>query len=282
MYKLFYIAFFIAFWNLAGAQDTTDTIQWKKISTFPLDSAGVWHVDQLNNVFVTRSGSVIKYDSVGVEKFKQSVKSYGNLRQIVSVNSMKFIYFSAEQQTLCFLDNTLTPTEDCVDLTDYEIYNADLIAASSRSEFVWVYDNDNSTLKLISLLNNTESQQEIVNVKGILGIESVDQIIEEGGNLYLVESGNKVFVLDFYGGLINAYPEENIRMVDRDRSQETVMYYLGDDYFRMVQRLGDDISGGTLRIALPEENVTEFEVVGNYIYLRTPKNVHKYILHLNN
>lgn len=271
-------------WSYSQAQDvdTTNAYKWKKVASFPVDSGGIWHVDQLNNVFVTRSGSVIKYDSVGVEKFKQSVKSYGNLKQIVSINSMKFIYFSAEQQTLCFLDNTLTPTEDCVDLVDYEIYNAEWIAASSRSEFVWVYDNDNSTLKLISLVNNTELQQEIVNLKGIFGIESVDQILEEGSNLYVVERGNKVFVLDFYGGLIDAYEEENVLMVDRDRSQETVMYYLSENYFRMTERPKDDIAGSTVRIDLPKENVTEFKVVGNYIYLRTPKNVHKYILYLNN
>lgn len=252
-------------------------LQWTEVGSYPVDSNAVWSVDQLNNVYVSHAGMIAKYDSTGVLKFKQSVKSYGATTQLVSINAMKLVHFSEEQQTLCFFDNTLTSTNDCIDLTDYEIYNAKWVAASARPEMIWVYDNVNSTLKLIELQHSGRSQVEMVNMKGLLGIDEIDQISEEMGHLYLLERGGKIYELDFYGGLIQTYPAENTTQFDLDRQLGRTIYSISETQFEMNgTRAG--MTGAHAAVDLPRASIFQFEVVGNYIYFRTPKNVHKYTL----
>ncbi len=275
--KWIYLILAVCFPTLLLGQDSLG-LQWTKVGTYPVDSNAIWSVDQLNNVYVSQGGSIIKYDSTGVQKFQQSVKSYGKMKQLVAINSMKLVHFSEEQQTLCFFDNTLTATEDCIDLTDYDIYNASLIAASARPDFLWVYDNINSTIKLISFQKKIEQQLEIVNIKGLLGISEVDQILEESGRLYLLEGGKKLYELDFYGGLLQTYSAENWKEVDLDRHMGHTIYAMGSDKFEFYS-VEASLTGHTAILDLPIKNIIEFEVVGNYVYFRTPKNVHKYTLH---
>lgn len=281
MFKQIFILCFVLCSGAGFGQDTlTNAISWTEVGQVHVDSGEVWTVDQLNNIYVVQGGSIIKYDSSGVQKFQQSIKSFGKLKQIVPVNSMKIMLFSEEQQTICFCDNTLTPSGDCVDLVDKEIYNATMIAASSRATYVWVYDNVNSRLKLISLNNEVSQQQEIVNVQGILGVEEVSQIIEESGKLFLLGNGNKTFELDFYGSLVSTHESENVSMIEYDRSGGNFLYSLKQNSFSFTNT-EDPLWVAELEITLPKENIIEFMTAGSYIYLRTPKIVHKYTLDFN-
>lgn len=280
MFRTFSIAFLLLLANFSFGQDSLD-VTWKMINKFPIDSAQIWHVDQLNNVFISNGSSMMKYDSTGTLKFQQSVKSLGKIKQVLAINSMKIVYFSDEQQTLCFFDNTLTAAEDCIDLADYEIYNAEFIAVSSRPDYVWVYDNVNSTLKLISLTNSTDQEQEIVNLKGMLGISEVSQIMEESGYLYILEKDKRIFVLDYYGGLVDSYSGKDVLQIDRDRSSLDVTIKLTSKHLELKSEYRD-LQSDFEKIDLPIENSIEFQAVGKYVYLRTARNIYKYTLHFNN
>lgn len=281
MLRLLIIGFVLPASNVLFGQDTlANSVRWKKVNEVSLDSNEVWAVDQLQNVYLVKGGSVIKFDSSGVQKFQQSIKSFGKLKQIVPVNSMKLMLFSEEQQTICFCDNTLTISEDCIDLVDKEIYNATMIAASSRAGLVWVYDNVNSRLKLISLSNDDSQEQEILNVKGLLGAEEIDQIVEESGKLFLLEKGHKTYEMDFYGSLVNTHVSDSVLMIDYDRSGSDFLFGLKENSFFFTSTV-DPFWDKNLQLLLPEENIVEFMIAGNYIYLRTPKIVHKYTLDFN-
>lgn len=54
----------------------------------------VWMVDGLDNFYLGELHKLVKYDSTGVLKFKQSVSGFGEIRQLVSINPMKLVYFS--------------------------------------------------------------------------------------------------------------------------------------------------------------------------------------------
>ncbi len=267
------------------AQDTLyhegDTLlySWSLEHKFPMQSNDVWSVDKLENVYVSDGESIKKYDSTGVLKFQQSIKSFGQVTQLAPVNSMKLIYFSQEQQTLCFLDNTLTATEDCIDLADYEIYNAEWIATSTRPELLWVYDNVNSTLKLISLKTLGEVNLEIVNVIGILGLESIDKILEAGQYLYVFDASKGVYQLDFYGGLIRKWDTVGESSIAAD--QESHLFRLRENEV-LAQGLLEGSAEEQAIFQLPNEGISEFQIMGTHLYFRTSKTVHKYTLHFNN
>ena len=267
------------------AQDTLiqngDTIlySWNSKQEYKLNASDIWSVDKLQNVYISDDESIKKYDSTGVLKFQQSIKSFGQVTQLAPVNAMKLIYFSQEQQTLCFLDNTLTATEDCIDLVDYNIYNAEWIATSSRPELLWVYDNVNSTLKLISLQVQGDVNLEIINVQGILGLDEVDQMFEAGQHLYVLDHTKGVYQLDFYGGLLKKWNSEGETAIAAN--SESHLFRL-----RKNEILTQGLFAGTWQdqavFQLPKDGISEFQVMGTNLYFRTPKMVYKYTLHFNN
>lgn len=284
MYRIIFIGALLLFGEFSFGQDTlfhqgdTLTYFWKKNKVLKIKSSDIWSVDKLENVYITDGASIKKFDSTGVLKFQQSIKSYGKATQLAPVNSMKLIYFSQEQQNLCFLDNTLTVTEDCIDLVDYNIFNAEWIATSSRPELLWVYDNVNSTLKLISLNAIGHVNLEILNVKGILNLEGVDQLFEVAQNLYVFDRSKGVFQLDFYGGLLNHWSSENEISIDVGTDKR--LYRLQKSTL-VAQGLFAGIPGEKTKFSLPMEGIKDFRVVGSNFYFRTTEGVYKYTLHFN-
>lgn len=278
------LLFFLLLGVNLQAQDTllhngdTLTYSWSLEHQFKMSSNDIWSVDKLENVYISDGESIKKYDSTGVLKFQQSIKSFGQVTQLAPVNSMKLIYFSQEQQTLCFLDNTLTATEDCIDLADYEIYNAEWIATSTRPELLWVYDNVNSTLKLISLKSLGEVNLEIVNVMGILGLNSMDKILEAGQYLYVFDASKGVYQLDFYGGLLNKWDSVGETTIAAD--QESHLFRLRGNEI-LTQGLLQGSSEEQAIFNLPDADISEIQIMGTHLYFRTSETVHKYTLDFN-
>jgi hypothetical protein len=172
----------------------------------------------------------------------------------------------------------LSTTEDCIDLVDYNIYNAEWIATSTRPELLWVFDNVNSTLKLISLVSRGEVNLEIINLQGVLGVENIDQIFEAGQNLYVLDREHGVFQLDFYGGLLNKWDSKGEISIAAD--QESHLFRLRKSDI-LAQGLLPGASEEQANFALPVDGISEFEIVGKHLYFRTSETVYKYTLHFS-
>lgn len=249
----------------------SQSYQWKPIKKYSLEEQAKWSVDGLSNLYISNNSVISKIDSTGSLKFQQSIKSLGDLSQILPINTMKLVHFSEEQQTLCYFDNTLTQNEDCIELIDRDVLNATEIATSERSDMLWVYDEINSRLSLFNTEGNDQQNIRIENIRGILGTENVDQLIERGNKLYLLDKNIGVFILDIYGSLINKVTLKDAKAITAGQS---ALYVLFDDHISVFP----DESPDRFDIQLPIENVLEFEFKGGFLYLRTPKNVHKFRL----
>ena len=144
--------------------------QWEWLQNYPIGMDEVWVVDGIGNVIITHRDQLTKYGPDGKVLFEQSQKSFGRLEKIESFNTLKFVCFSEQQQTLCFFDNSLTALEKCIELADYDILNATHFATSGQSDKLWVFDQVNSTLRLLSL-NGLNQDQAIKNLGGIINAE---------------------------------------------------------------------------------------------------------------
>jgi hypothetical protein len=263
-----------------GSPDDTssvslDTIKytWKNRVSYALDANEVWSVDGIGNVFTSKEGVINKYDTIGGLRFSQSIKSMGNMSQMLPINSMKLVHFSEEQQTLCYLDNTLSQTDDCLELADRDIVNASMVAASSRPDLIWVFDNLNSKLILMALDRASQKQQEIENLSGILDINNISQILERESKLYLVDDHKGVYVFDIYGSLLNHYDQDSINKVD---VREQVLYMLFDKILKRTIYESDYQQ----IIPLPMEGITDFRYSNQHYYFRTSQHVHKFSLQI--
>lgn len=253
-----------------SAQDSTG-IRLIEKSHFALDSMAYWNMDALGYQYVSSNGTIFKIDTAGRTRYRQSIKSYGKTSALVGSNTMKLVHFSAEQQTLCFLDNTLTVTENCLELTDYSIINATLVSASSQPDKIWVMDQLNSTLYQLPIVGN-DPIREIANLSGLLNFNTVTQIKEAGNKLYIL-TPEGIFILDLYGSLIDVIRSENVTYFDANDSH---LYMLSNGKLSIRHLL----TRATVTVIIPIPDVTEVRIVNGALFARTPKNVHKFELQM--
>ncbi len=175
--------------------------QWTEQSSIRTGSDCVWQVDLIGNVYLSQEGKITKFDTSGVERYSQSIKSLGRIHQIETINTMKILVFSEEQQTFSILDNTLSSTNKTYDLSDLDFGYVPFVSASSQPNKLWVYDQVNSKLVLLDYARSGQ-QQEIGNMRGILGASQLVFMKEQNNQLYLMDEDKKFYVFDLYGSLI--------------------------------------------------------------------------------
>jgi len=254
----------------ASAQDTLSN--WKLIETYPIEEDAVWNTDMLQNVYVVHNRMITKYDSTGIKKFSQSIKSLGQVKEIMPINTMKLVLFSEDQQALCMLDNTLTMTEDLIDLSEFNIVNASLATTSSQPEKIWILDQLNSRLLLLDLAGKMQ-YQEVRNLKGVLGSTDITSMIESSGHLFLLTDDYSFYEFDVYGSLIKAYGSAEGSMATKSHlfPSENKIFWLS------VNRLyAMDYGGETTIVELPKPGIIDFKKVGDIYYFRTADKILKY------
>lgn len=261
---------FILFGYVCLSQEAEVEYHWISSIQYKVADDAVWSTDGLENLYVSEFGLINKYDSIGKLKFSQSIKSLGYMKQLVPVNTMKLVHFSEEQQTLCYFDNTLSPLDDCIELSDQGIMNAIFVSESNQPNKIWVLDNLNSRLLLLSL-DNLFQVQEIVNLKGILNIEEIDQVKERGNRLFILDRNSGVYVLDLYGTLLEKVSDENILGID---GNEQMLFILKADRLEVKSLVTSD----KWTFALPVEGISDFSYRNRFFFFKTKNTVHKFRL----
>ena len=240
------------------------------MASFEIEEGGEWTVDAFENVYISSRGIINKFDVKGTMTFSQSIKSLGRMTGLVLVNTMKLVHFSEEQQTLCYFDNTLSEMDDCVELSDHQIINASLVSSSSQPNKIWVLDNFNSTLNFLSLDRTIQSQR-VANLRGVLNIQHVVQMIEYGNALYLLDDEKGIYQFDLYGSLVQFIPQENAKQFAIVGS---TLYLLVEN--KMIIHALEFKEG--FDIDLPIEEVLEIKEVNQSFFLRTKNKIYKFQL----
>lgn len=271
MKNVFYLIMILFVFG-ASAQDSTGVRLVEK-SKIELDSTAYWNMDVIGNHLISVNGTISKIDTSGKVQYTQSIRSYGETAQITNINAMKLVHFSEEQQTLCFLDNTLSSTEDCIELSmlDEEILNATFISASSQPDKVWVIDQLNTTLYQLGIIGNHPTRQ-VGNLSGLLNFGEVKQIKEASNKLFLL-TNEGIFILDIYGSLIDVIRNTNIQYFDANESN---LYVLSNGKLEILFLR----TGSTTAIDIPIPGVFQVKIVNGALFARTPKNVHKFELQM--
>lgn len=250
--------------------DSLHQSAWKALHEWEIGDDEIWTTDVLGNVLLTKKNLIQKYDSAGVLKYSQSIRSFGRLQDIQAVNSMKIVAFSEEQQTICLLDNTLTLSENCLELADFNIGNASVFSVSSQPDKIWMLDQLNSRLLLLSL-GKTNQFQEISNLKGILDLDHIDQLTEYNNRLYLIDRTKGIYEFDLYGTLLNVISAEGFTNVFFAKENA---FLLTIDQLKVINLE----SLKTTEIPLPVKDVKQFQIIESTFYFRSPNKIYNYLL----
>ncbi len=264
---LFFISFVYATFSTFSQADIPSI---RKIKDFQMSKEiSVWNVDNLGNIYVIQNDVIVKFDSTGSQRFSQSIKSVGQINEIEPINSMKIVLFSEEQQTVCFLDNTLTMNGDCKNFEEFDVKNAKLIATSNRPNLIWVLDDYRSTILLIDIVKD-KILQRVENLKGILNETSdfVD-LTEKDNFLYLTSAKGKVYQFDQMLSE-TGLQLENYAQISSGKDQHA--YYLKNHQLVSLNFSTSEIKS----IDCPEKNVLEIKIQGDFLYFRSERIISKY------
>lgn len=253
---------FLMFLSLSlHGQDSSKVSTWEKIGEFDLVEDAKWAVDALQHVYLTDKERIKKIDKEGQVLFVQSLKSMGRIKSIQVLTPLKIIVFSEEQQTVCFLDNSLSLTEDCVELSAYDFSYINHVAVSAQSDKLWVFDQENSTLSLLELHGKLQGQ-DIKNLSGLLQIQELSTLKEMANKLYLSDTQNGLYIFDLYGSLIDRNADPEIKAV---QDIGTHSLYLKAD--KLIVK--DNHSEVVKELQLPVSGVEDFIISGSRLYLKT-------------
>ncbi len=228
---------------------------------FAINEESVWHADLLGNLYVADKDLLIKYDTTGQQQYSQSIKSKGRIKAISSINTMRIILFSEEQQTITLTDNTLSEATKTYDLSEFEFGFVTHVAVSSQPNKFWIYDQSEAKLVLLDL-SRTNQQQEIENVRGILNATDVLWMKEDNNKLYMFDSDHKLFVFDLYGSLIQSIEFPKASKIEVFRSEIFVLQNDSLSRYRQEDKTFENVE-------LPISDIHDFQWTNYTFFVRS-------------
>lgn len=261
------ITIILLFMVLAADGMSQDSLEWKYVSSFSIGNSGVWATDIQGNLYGSSDGKLLKWDLNGTQQFAQSLKQTGTISSISPVNTMKVLVFSEEQQSICFLDNTLSFAEECIDLDRFGVAYATQVTSSGQADRFWVLDQVNNTLSLINW-NTRERIVDLLNVSGMISAGKPIKLIERSTYLFYGEE-NGIFQFDRFGSLVNAFKEKNL--VDFEVTDQFVIILTTTELIFI-----DRQKGYKWIQPIPVEKVDGIFFAGKSIYFRQNNTVEKY------
>lgn len=244
-----------------------DSIVWKQVFQLPLLKEITWAVDPYDNIYLTEKDVVKKIDPKGKMLFEQSLKKYGQIAKIDARNPMKVLLFSEQQQSIFYLDNTLTKQENDIDLSDFELSYVTDVSASNQMDKIWTFDQDNSKITLITL--NKAQSIKIENTAGIIDLKNLKQLYEQDDNLFVFALGKGVFQFDIYGTLIRFLPEEEVVWTEENQNY---LYLLKGDMLEVLNLT--TLKKNTIK--LPIKSVKRFKINQKSVFLETDTDLFKF------
>jgi hypothetical protein len=197
--KLVFATFYLVMHTFS--QDTLSVMNNDWITVFRTNShVQAFDVDAMGNYFIATGERIEKLNSKGQLLLSQSIKASGNIDAIFANGAFKVYLFHSEQQEISILDNTLSSQKSTIDLEDFNIKQASLICPSQQSDKVWVYEQVNATLHLLSA--NKKSDFTTSNLTQLLGVNQIFKMEEQDGELFLFTNSGAIVVLDIYGSFL--------------------------------------------------------------------------------
>ncbi len=238
------------------------------------NEAKAWTVDNLGNLIVVEGNTINKYDTTGKKMFTQSVKSIGEISKIEPINTLKLLVFSEEQQCVCLLDNTLSINGKCKYLDEYGVRNAKIVATSNRPNLIWVFDQFNSSLYLIDIIQNKVIQL-VENFSGLAKMKSEVLSIQEYNNHLYLSDNMGLYEFDMMLNWVNYYEIPNMSSFQLWKETAFFTQEIDLKWFTLRGEIGKSAQTSTYQ-------AESLIIQGNHLYIKTGKRIEKILLKSQN
>lgn len=156
--------------------------------------------DPLGQALVFNENEIVKISSADTLFNRFSQMAWGPIFQVDATNPLKILVYYKESARIVFLDNTLSPNSEPIDLIALGYDQAEL-ACTSFDNSLWLYDRLN--FRLIRLNAQLQPVVIIPNLNQILGKHiSFCRLKERNNRLYVSAADGDVHVFDVYGSFL--------------------------------------------------------------------------------
>jgi len=179
------------------------TVHYELVSKIPMEG-GSFITDNLQSAYIY-SGSVLKkYDVHGKLLNEHDDKSYGKISYIDVNDPMKVMVYYKDFDEIVFLDNTLSPNGNPVNLGDAG-YPMAALACGSHNDGAWIYEAQG--LQLVRFDNSLGVTQKTGNLVQVLGMPlNPNYLLEYNNYVYLNDTAQGILIFDQYGTYYKTIP----------------------------------------------------------------------------
>lgn len=241
---------------------------WKLVKEYEVKNLSAWDVDPMGKVIFAQRDAITKLDSSFTVQFTQSVKGFGTVDKIDARHSLKTLIFSEDQQSIAFMDNTLT-FKDAKDLSLIDVAYGTHASYSAQTSRYWIFDGDNS--KLVMFDESRNQTQVMENLSGTLGFLDLSELFEIENILLLFDQSKGIYLFDIYGTMIDFFATEDAKAIHYENGR--LFYMTATELVRINLKDRKE-----RRIALPDKSIANFRVLGKYVFFETDKGLKKYLL----
>lgn len=159
------------------------------------DSTYHWTSDEWGQLYQWKDNTVWLQNEQNQQPFQETYKILGDISDIQPINGLRGLLFSENQQMLGLVDNTLQLQEGIIAFYELDFSSVSKIAASSRPDFIWIFDQYRERLILYNF-KQAEVIQILDNCFGDSKDAQIVQFFEFQQNLICLLSDGRYFEYD--------------------------------------------------------------------------------------
>jgi hypothetical protein len=159
------------------------------------DSTYHWTSDEWGQLYQWKDNTVWLQNEQNQQPFQETYKILGDISDIQPINGLRGLLFSENQQMLGLVDNTLQLQEGIIAFYELDFSSVSKIAASSRPDFIWIFDQYRERLILYNF-KQAEVIQIVDNCFGGLKEVQIKLFFEFQQNLICLLSDGSYFEFD--------------------------------------------------------------------------------------
>ncbi len=159
------------------------------------DSTYHWTSDEWGQLYQWKGNTVWLQNEQNQQPFQETYKTLGDISNIQPINGLRGLLFSENQQMLGLVDNTLQLQEGIIAFFELDFSAVSKIAASSRPDFIWIFDQYRERLILYNF-KQAEVIQIVDNCFGGLKEVQIKLFFEYQQNLICLLSDGSYFEFD--------------------------------------------------------------------------------------
>ncbi len=240
----------------------------KLIDSLPVN-VSLFSVDNFGYIYTVNNDVLVKYNYDLDTFFSASLKTFFPTSIEVS-KSFRVLLFDKERGFVRFLDNTLTPIEGEINLSDLDILQAGLVCESFNGNSFWVMDEAN--MQLLKINQNLETVLRVENLNFLFENGNLPTFMREYNDVLYVYFPNKgVATFDVFGTMLNFY-HLNVQWL---QFIDDYIVTLNQNHLTFYQSpLLDKIN----QLQLKHNNYKAFQISNGKLYLKNQKGIYIYEL----